>query len=342
MTSRTTSSAWLKGVIDAMAEAGLDTDELLRAAHIDPALLADREGRVPTEKMSRLWRGAVERSGDPAIGLIGADAPMAGNFDVVGYSMLSSSTLRAALQSISRHMRLVSDAAEITLEPRGDNVLARFDLFGGREPIPRQRMEFDLLTILNFCRWVAGGPIESALVGLVYEPPAEEARFREVFRCPLRFGADFNGWIFTSEVLDAPLPASNPIVAEAHESLLQQRLAIFDGAGLSVRVRLEIARQLANGAPRCEAIANALKISYRTLQRRLHEEGETFDKLLDATRCDLAQHYLARPNLTTADVAYLLGFADPGTFFRACKRWFDASPSQLRATLRENEKMLPN
>ena len=132
MTSRTTSSPWLKGVIDMMANAGLDTAELMRIAGIDRALLLDRDGRVPTETMSRLWRVAVERTGNPEIGLIGSVLPMPGNFDVVGYSMLSSSNLRAALQSISRHMRLVSDAAEVTLEPDGENVLARFDLYGGR------------------------------------------------------------------------------------------------------------------------------------------------------------------------------------------------------------------
>ena len=121
-------------------------------------------------------------------------------------------------------------------------------------------------------------------------------------------------------------------------TLLQQRLAAFDGAAISVRVRREITRELAQGEPRREAIANALKMSDRTLQRRLHDEGVTFDRLLDATRCDLAQHYLARSNLTTADVANLLGFADPGTFFRACKSWFDASPSRFRASMLERQK----
>jgi AraC-like DNA-binding protein len=103
-------------------------------------------------------------------------------------------------------------------------------------------------------------------------------------------------------------------------------------------VRREIARALATGEPRREAIAHALKISDRTLQRRLRDESATFEKLLDSTRCDLAQHYLSRSNLTVAEVAYLLGFADPGTFFRACKRWFDASPGHFRAQLLEKQK----
>lgn len=338
MTNRTTSSPWLRGVIDMMAVAGLDTAELMRAAEIDPGVLLDREARVPTEKMSRLWRIATERSGNLEIGLIGSDLPMPGNFDVVGYSMLSSCNLRAALESISRHMRLVSDAAELSLEPHGENIHVRFDLFGGRESVPRERIEYDLLTILNFCRWVAGRPIEPVCVATVFAAPDDLSQFEKAFRCPIQFGAQFNGWIFTAEVLDAPLPAFNPMVAELHDNLLQQRLAAFDGASLSVRVRREIARQLQAGEPRRESIANALKMSDRTLQRRLRDEGAPFERLLDGTRCDLAQHYLARSSLTTAEVAYLLGFADPGTFFRACKRWFGASPSQFRASILERPR----
>ena len=74
-------------------------------------------------------------------------------------------------------------------------------------------------------------------------------------------------------------------------------------------------------------------MSERTLRRRLQDEGATFEQLLDATRCDLAQHYLARPTMTVAEVAYLLGFSEPGAFNRACKRWFEASPRQFREQL---------
>lgn len=336
MTSRTTSSTWLRGVIDCMTAAGLDAPRLMEQAGITPELLANRQARAPTEKMSLLWRAALEHTGDRAIGLLGAHAPLPGNFDALGYAMLSSQTLRAALQFISRYMRLVSDAAEVTLEPEGDLVAVRFQLYGGREPIPRQRIEFDLLTILNFIRWVAGRRIEPVRVQMMFPPPDNEAPWREAFGCPLVFSAGFNGWIFSATTLDAALPAFNPAVAALHEELLRQQAAAFDGASCATAARREIARQLSQGEPRREKIALALKMGDRTLQRRLAAEGASFEKLLDATRCDLAQHYLGLPHLTNMDVAYLLGFADVGAFFRACRRWFSASPSQMRANLRES------
>ena len=72
-------------------------------------------------------------------------------------------------------------------------------------------------------------------------------------------------------------------------------------------------------------------MSERTLMRRLQDEGSSYNQLLDATRRELAQRYLRQKNLSLGQITYLLGFADQSNFFRACKRWFDASPSQYRA-----------
>jgi AraC-like DNA-binding protein len=80
-------------------------------------------------------------------------------------------------------------------------------------------------------------------------------------------------------------------------------------------------------------VAQALHVSQRTLQRRLQDEGASFQRLLDDSRRELAEQYLAQPNLTLLEVAYLLGFADPSNFFRAFRRWFDLTPGEYRARL---------
>lgn len=333
MSSRTTSSAWFKGVIDVLAAEGVDVAAIMAAAGIEPSILRDPDARLPTEKMSRLWRAATEISGDPNVGLASALVPKPGNFDIVGYAMLSSENLTSALQSFSRHMRLVSDTAEIALQDQGEDILVRFDLYGGREALPRQRVEFDLLTLLTFCRWVSGRHIVPISLSMQPTAPDDTNRLADAFQCPLFFGQECNGLIFSRKDMTAPLPSYNPSVAELHDKLLQERLAAFDGAGLGLKVRKLIARRLANGEPRREAIANALNMSDRTMQRRLRDEGVSFEQLLDATRCDLAQHYLARRNMTIAETAYLVGFSEPGAFNRACKRWFGQSPGQFRERL---------
>ncbi|MDF5982204.1 helix-turn-helix transcriptional regulator [Pseudomonas aeruginosa] len=82
-------------------------------------------------------------------------------------------------------------------------------------------------------------------------------------------------------------------------------------------------------------MAQALHLSQRTLQRRLQEEGTSYQQLLDDTRRDMAEQYLQQPGLTLLEVAYLLGFADPSNFFRAFRRWFGCTPNEYRARRQE-------
>jgi len=82
-----------------------------------------------------------------------------------------------------------------------------------------------------------------------------------------------------------------------------------------------------------EYLAGRAGMSERTFQRRLEEEATSFLQLLDDTRRELAEQYLGRLHLSLAQAAYLLGFADQTSFFRACKRWFDLSPGQYRRQL---------
>ena len=130
-----------------------------------------------------------------------------------------------------------------------------------------------------------------------------------------------------------PLPAANPKLAELHERYAGEYLRRFDHAQTSYRAREVIIRRLPDGEPRRDEIAGELNMSERTFQRRLEGEATSFGQLLDRTRRELAEQYLGRLHLSLAQAAYLLGFADQRSFFRACKRWFDRSPGQVRSQL---------
>src|SRR5207245_6714346 len=107
----------------------------------------------------------------------------------------------------------------------------------------------------------------------------------------------------------------------------------FDHAQTSYRAREVIIRRLPDGEPRRDEVAGELCMSERTLQRRLEEEATSFIQLLDDTRRELANQYLGRLHLSLAQAAYLLGFADQSSFFRACRRWFRLPPGQYRSQL---------
>ncbi|HEY2535052.1 MAG TPA: AraC family transcriptional regulator ligand-binding domain-containing protein, partial [Xanthobacteraceae bacterium] len=114
---RTTSSSWMRGVASTLAAQGLDVSALFAEAGLSIGQLQSPEYRWPTEEASRLWALAAERSGNPDIALSNPHLPRPDQYGVVGYVMMSSPDLQAGLMRLIRYLRVVSDAAVITLEP---------------------------------------------------------------------------------------------------------------------------------------------------------------------------------------------------------------------------------
>jgi AraC-like DNA-binding protein len=333
MTKRTTAAIWVRGIVEMLAAERLDVPALLAAAGIDPAGLDAPGARLSTDKISLLWQLAAERSGNAAIGLAQHDVAKPANFDVVGYTMMSCADLLGAFERLERYLRILSDAMTMSLSEEGGRFRMTFELIGGERPVPRQRIEFIMVTLIGFLAWISGRDVRPVAIELPYPAPQAIAPYREVFRCPITFDADSNSLLFSRADLALPLPTSNPVLAEMHERYAGDYLRRFDHDRISHRAREAIIRRLPDGEPRRDRIANELRMSERTLQRRLGEEKTSFVDLVDGTRRELAGQYLGRLHLSLGQAAYLLGYADQSSFFRACKRWFEVSPGQYRNQL---------
>jgi AraC-like DNA-binding protein len=236
-------------------------------------------------------------------------------------------------ERLIRYLLILSDTFTMAMSEEPVGYRLTFVLFGGNRPVPRQRVEYIMVTLIGFCRWISGREVHPLAIELPYPAPADLAPYRAAFRCPVAFAAERNSLLFARADLTLPLPTSNPQLAELHERYAGEYLRHFDHAQTSYRAREVIIRRLPDGEPRRDDVAGELHMSERTLQRRLEEEGTSFVQLMDGTRRELAEQYLGRLHLSLAQAAYLLGFADQSSFFRACKRWFDLSPGQYRSQL---------
>jgi AraC-like DNA-binding protein len=332
MIARTSSAAWVKGVVDMFSAEGLDVEELFDLAGLDLAALNDPAGRFPIDDVSVLWQLAVARSGKTTLGLSRELTTTYGNLDVVAYAMMTCQTLLEGLDRLARYMNVVSDAATFVLTPAAGGYWLELGHLGGERPVPRQRVEFGMLTVLTHCSWITGRDLHALSVDFVYPDPPDPRPYGDAFQCPLRFGQEANRALLRTTDLALPLSGRNATLATLHERLAEQRLASLHGARTSRLVRDLIAARVAGPDLSREGIAAALHISSRTLQRRLEDEGTSFQQLRDDTRRELAQRYLREPGSNSLSrVAERLGFEDQSNLFRACKRWFGKSPGQYRA-----------
>ena len=323
---------WVRGIAEMLKAEGLDVAALFDEAGLETVALSDPDSRFPTEKVSLLWELAVARSGNLTIGLAKSNIVRPASFDVVAYTMMSSPHLLGILESLNRYVGIVSDAASIVISKDDEGFRMILELFGGGRPVPRQRFEFDLMTILSFCRWVTNRDLRPLALELRFPPPADLRPYQDAFQCPLRFNAAANALLFARADVLAPLPTAHPLLAEVHQRFATERLQRLDHLQTSSRGRAAIIRRLPAGEPRRTEVAAVLEISERVLQRRLQTEGTSFQRLLDDTRSELAQ-YLGQTVVSLADATYLQGFGDQSSFFRACRRWFGTSPRHYRIRL---------
>jgi AraC-like DNA-binding protein len=96
------------------------------------------------------------------------------------------------------------------------------------------------------------------------------------------------------------------------------------------QVRAAVIRNLAHDRVRLASIAAGLGLSPRTLQRKLHEAGASFQQVLDAARHALAQDYLRQRGLSLADIAFLLGYQEQSAFTHAFREWSGMNPGAWR------------
>lgn len=320
-------TGWVLAIVRAMRSCDIDVDAVLAEIGMDPALLEGGYGRYSQDTITRLWRKAIELSGDDNFGLRVANEVRPATFHVVGYAMSCSATLARALQRFALYCRLISDSATATITDAGGATTLEFLFDTGGEPLIYQTIDTVLAGTLSFARWIIGDQIRPLEVRLQHARPADDAAYRAFFQAPIIYDSAQNCIVFDKADLDRPILAADEELASILDSVANRYLEKRMSGRMAVRVRDMLISTLPNGAMSKADVARMLNLTERTLLRRLKAEGTTFVDVLNGVRQELAFQYLQHPGATICDVAYRLGFSDENTFSRAFKRWTGRRPS---------------
>ena len=332
---RTSSAAWLKGVAGMFESQGLDAPGLFAQAGLDIAKLDDPQARFSADRISVLWELALARSGNPTLGMSRTLAAKFGNFDLIGYAMVSSPSLLAGLERMAEAIAVVSDAATFSVKVDPCACALTLGHHGNQRPVPRQRTEYGLLTILMLCNWLTRQELKPLGVESAFGMPADVTPYVEAFRCPVSFGRPATRLLLATQDVTAALPSHNPAILAVHEQMIEHRLHDLGDLSVAAQVRRLLSSSLHEGEPRRTDIAQRLCMTDRTLQRRLTAEATSFQQLLNEVRVELARQYLADNRHPLSQVSGLLGFGDESNFFRACKRWFGEPPGLYRSHMQQ-------
>ncbi|UUA73862.1 helix-turn-helix domain-containing protein [Cellvibrio sp. QJXJ] len=105
--------------------------------------------------------------------------------------------------------------------------------------------------------------------------------------------------------------------------------------GVSARVIDSLKQRVGREDLSIDRIAEDLKLSKRTLQRRLQNQNANFAQIRDALRFHYAIKYLIDEHMSVDNVSKVLDFSDRTSFTNAFKRWTGLSPSVFRKLFRD-------
>jgi len=315
------------------ARLGIDVDELLQRAEIPRSRFETAKPQGTTAEFFALWKAIEAMSDRSDLGLrAGAETP-AHQQSVAFLAALHSETLGEGLQKLARYKRLVCPE-QVTIEVGNGEARVRFEwLLADADPPPRL-IDCIFAGVVELARRGTGKDLRPLRLELTRRR-AHAPMLRAHFGCDVRFDAPADVLVLAEEALALPLATRNAqllaVIEPGLESALEQH---GRGRTLADDVRSTLGRKICGERPAVEKVAKTLRMSPRTLQRRLGELGTSYQKLLDEVRRRSARRLLANTDLGSAEVAFLLGFEELNSFTRAFHCWEGTTPSRWRATAR--------
>lgn len=339
MTTTLLPASILPGLLEVSLRSQLDIQALFERIGIDAEIVGRSDCYISLQQLDELLFTAFTESEDPLFGLhVGADNHY-GNLDLLGTLMATAATLEQGLGMLFRYKDLIVPYLEFGMELAGKSV--RLSVVS-REPTlrftaTREHNDLVVATMVAIGRSLMAGQFPLDEVHFQHATPvvAQRQGYHAFFQCPLHFAAPRNAIQFSAMLLAEPLPRAYPKYHERLRRSADQRLTGLSRAGgITGQVLTQLRTQLNGGDLHIEAVAAALAMTPRTLQRRLLEEGARFVQLRDQVRLDFARQALAAPECNLPELAQQLGFADTANFYHAFKRWQGCAPGQYRRQLK--------
>jgi AraC-like DNA-binding protein len=326
----------LRSYPEVVAALGGNPNAMLARVNIDPATLDRPNSTLSYRSLVNLLELTASELGCPDFGMrLAARQDGAKVLGPLEVAMKNSRTLGDAFAYCAEHIQAYSPATQIRMESGGGGEcrpLMRFEIVIGRLPHQRQAVEHAQLLTHHAAHALSNGRSHAREVWFVHEPLAATAIYRRHFGVPVRFGQPFNALFFKAEDLEHEILGRDPQLYELASSFIDSKFPATSQV-MSSQVRAVVARLLAVGRCTHEEVTASLGIHPRTLQRRLRQEGVSFEAIKDEVRRDIALRYLRQPGVSLTRVAAMVGYSEPSVLSRSCNRWFATSPRQLRKEL---------
>lgn len=311
-----------------LVDLGVRVEDVLRRAELPDDLLNRELVRLDTPAFARFCEAVAVEVDDPLLPLQLGRRLSTGAFSPPVFAALCSPNLEVAARRLSRFKALMAPVDLGVTRDGGLTITWRW-LDPGFAP-PWALLAAEAVFLVELARVGTRHGVRPTRVALPV-PPAPLEPY-EAFLGVRVTQADVLTVSFSPGDAERPFLTASQAMWDVFEPELRRRLADLEGsATFAQRTRAVLLEALPSGAFAVPRVARRVGVSPRTLQRRLREEGTNFNEIVRVTREELARHYLRRTRLSSSEIAFLLGFEEPSSFFRAFHEWTGRTPETVRA-----------
>lgn len=331
-TVRTAALDGWDGILAGRASNVLSTSGAVQPCSVTP-LAPMPATSMPLAEFVRFSEDVVRETRDVAVPwLAGVHYDLA-SLGPIGTAVNSAGKVGTALRRLVDFFALLQDCTDIRLEREDDMAAVSYRILDP-DIWPRHHdAMFSLGIIGQIIKRGTRGTWDK--IEFAFEADAHEMRgdIGKVLRAPCTFGADSNQIRFPAQMLDLVLPPSAGPDADM-KRLSGEIVSLRRRTPLVERLAQVVFRDLNSHTIEQERIAREIGMSSRTMRRKLAEEGSSFQQVLDECRMRQAVfEFRTRPDLSIAQIALRLGYAEHSNFTRAFHRWSGVSPHAFRARL---------
>ncbi len=292
--------------------------------------------RFPAARYPAVLETLAVASNNPLIALNLGEATQPRMLGSIGFLMSTAQTLELAYQTLIDYLPLLFEGAVLQMEQTVEGTQLTLEL-NHNDP---RAVEYFLACLINWPRWLTGHQVPARAVHLTLPEPENIQPYQQFFAAEVTFGAPRNQLMLSSDYLSLICLDANSEMHQLHREFADSLLSktALQNA-LTAQTRNLIRQQLAEGggSVRREQIAASVGLSLRTLQRKLGQQGSSFQDIYDQTRREVCLQLIQRGQMSFGEIAFQLGFSNQSAFQKAFKRWMGMAPSEYRQQVKPAE-----
>jgi AraC-like DNA-binding protein len=329
MVKTSTPAQYVLILIDMVESQGCDRASLLAGTSLATTGISSIGARVSDRDFAVLVANALHLTDDPALGLnLGLRLNLSSHA-VLGQAFMTCQDLTQVIDLFLKYYHLLAPALHLDYEVVDDLCVITTVSSLAETPLD---FGYELMcgAMLNTLRGLLNRTDFQLHLEVPYAAPAHANRYFEVFGPDVSFDSVSGRIAFHRELLQTPLPSSNPALRSLYENECARLLADLEEETSVAELTLRLMRKLEGQYPQMPQTAKLLNLSPRTYRRRLEDEKRSYQELLDQVRAEHATRYLQNTRLPLSSIAYLIGFNDASNFRRAYQKWTGRSPAEVR------------